>query len=68
MRSDGVPDTPWTRISVQPPERPDTIVMVEQWDSLPHLEQHLFAPLRDHAEGGLGYAVDRPDPARGADE
>lgn len=36
-------DTP-TPIAVQPPLRPDTVVVVEKWESLAHLQAHLAAP------------------------
>jgi quinol monooxygenase YgiN len=36
-------DTP-TPIPVQPPVRPDTVVVVEKWESVNHLIAHLTAP------------------------
>lgn len=36
-------DTP-TPIPVQAPVRPNTVVVVEKWESVPHLQDHLQAP------------------------
>jgi quinol monooxygenase YgiN len=33
-----------TGISAQIPERPDVVTIVEKWESLEHLHQHLSAP------------------------
>ena len=36
-------DTP-TPIAVQVPVRPNTVIVIEKWTSLPHLQDHLTAP------------------------
>jgi quinol monooxygenase YgiN len=36
-------DTP-TPIAVQAPVRPDVVIVVEKWESLAHLQDHLKAP------------------------
>jgi quinol monooxygenase YgiN len=33
-----------TPISVQATERPDTVMVIEKWESLSHLQDHLKAP------------------------
>ena len=33
-----------TPFAAQPPLRPDSVVVVEKWESLPHLQAHLTAP------------------------
>jgi quinol monooxygenase YgiN len=33
-----------TGISAQPPARPDTVVILEKWESVDHLKAHLAAP------------------------
>ncbi len=33
-----------TGLAVQPPERPDVVVVVEKWQTVDHLKVHLTAP------------------------
>jgi quinol monooxygenase YgiN len=33
-----------TPFAAQPPVRPDVVVVVEKWESLPHLQAHMTAP------------------------
>ncbi len=33
-----------TNVQVQPPVRPDVVIMIEKWEDLPSLEAHLIAP------------------------